>query len=39
MSEYASKQPVIAGLRNEYQWQDSNRLDTFLKKSKEQAKK
>ncbi|MBR9866749.1 MAG: prepilin peptidase [Oceanospirillales bacterium] len=39
MSEYARKQPVIAGLRNEYKWQESNRLDTFLKKSKELAKK
>jgi preprotein translocase subunit SecA len=35
MSEYASKQPIIAGLRNEHQWQESNALDTYLKKSKE----
>lgn len=39
MSEYASKQPVIAGLRNEYKWQESNWLDTFLKRSKERSKK
>ena len=39
MSEYARKQPVIAGLRNEYKWKDSNRLDTFLKKTKELSMK
>lgn len=39
MSEYASKQPVITGLRNEYQWQESNTLDTCLRKSKELIKK
>ncbi|MBU2963962.1 prepilin peptidase [Amphritea sp. 2_MG-2023] len=39
MSEYASKQPVVAGLRNEYKWQESNWLDTFLKRSKERSKK
>jgi preprotein translocase subunit SecA len=35
MSEYAIKQPVIAGLRNESKWQESNQLDTYLIKSKE----
>lgn len=35
MSEYASKQPLIAGLRNELKWQESNSLDTYLRKSKE----
>lgn len=35
MSEYANKQPVIAGLRNELTWLESNRLDTYLRKSKE----
>ncbi len=35
MSEFASKQPVLAGLRNEVTWQESNRLDTFLRRLKE----
>ncbi|MGV7234868.1 MAG: hypothetical protein ACQ9ET_01300 [Nitrosomonadaceae bacterium] len=35
MSEYASKQPAIAGLRNELKWQESNLFDTYLRKSKE----
>jgi len=35
MSEYACKQPVIAGLRHEVSWQDSNGLDVFLRQSKE----
>ncbi|MDO6563434.1 prepilin peptidase [Amphritea sp. 1_MG-2023] len=39
MSEYVRKQPVIAGLRNEYKWQESNRFDTFLQRSKELSKK
>lgn len=35
MSEFASKQPMISGLRNEITWQESNRLDIFFRKSKE----
>lgn len=35
MSEFACKQPVLAGLRNEITWQESNRLDIFFGKSKE----
>lgn len=35
MSEYAAKQPVIAGLRNELKWQESNALDIYLRKLKE----
>lgn len=35
MSEFAKKQPILAGLRNEIIWQESNRLDIFLRKSKE----
>ena len=35
MSEYACKQPVIAGLRHEVSWQDSNGLDVFFRQSKE----
>lgn len=34
MSEYARKQPVMTGLRNEHKWQESNLLDTYLRKSK-----
>lgn len=39
MSDFACKQPVLAGLRNEVTWQESNRLDTFLRKSKEMFSK
>tara|TARA_R110001583_G_scaffold22377_9_gene84052 strand:- start:12164 stop:14158 length:1995 start_codon:yes stop_codon:yes gene_type:complete len=39
MSEYAKKQPLLCGLRNEVIWKESNRLDTFLKRSKEQLNK
>lgn len=35
MSEYANKQPMIAGLRNELKWKECNRLDTYLRKTKE----
>jgi len=35
MSEYASKQPVVAGLRNEHKWQESNHLDAYLRKAKD----
>jgi len=35
MSEFARKQPVLAGLRNEIIWQESNSLDIFFRKSKE----
>jgi preprotein translocase subunit SecA len=39
MSKYASKQPLLSGLRNEVKWKESNRLDTFLKTSKEHFNK
>jgi len=35
MSEFASKQAIVAGLRNERQWIEGNRLDVFLTKAKE----
>lgn len=35
MSEFAKKQPMLAGLRNETVWRESNRLDLFLRKTKE----
>lgn len=39
MSEFACKQPVVAGLRNEVTWQESNWLDVFFRKSKEMFSK
>jgi len=39
MSEYASKQPILAGLRNESKWLESNTFDTYLRKSKETLNK
>ena len=33
MSEFAKKQPVLTGFRNEVTWQESNRLDIFFRKS------
>jgi len=39
MSEFARKQPVLAGLRNEIIWQESNSLDIFFRKSKEKFSK
>ncbi len=39
MSEFASKQASLAGIRNERQWKDSNRLDVFLSRSRERLGK
>ncbi|MCP4332370.1 MAG: prepilin peptidase [Gammaproteobacteria bacterium] len=39
MSEYAVKQAIIAGLRNERSWTVSNWLDIFLARAREQGRK
>ncbi len=39
MSEFAVKQAVLAGLRNERDWKVSNWLDIFLARSREVARK
>lgn len=32
MSEYATKQPRVMGLRNEFKWKESNLLDKYLRR-------
>ncbi len=39
MSEYASKQPVLAGLRYQRAWQEGNGLDVFLARLRESSSK
>lgn len=39
MSEWAQKQPLLAGLRNERQWQEGNRLDNVFALLREQGRK
>ncbi len=39
MSEFAAKQAILAGLRNERSWQVSNWLDIFIARSREGARR
>ena len=39
MSEYAAKQAILAGLRNQRRWRDGNRFDTFVLRLVESLRK